>query len=126
MTPWRAWAQNPRTARLSVAVNVSARQFRHPDFVDQVLAAIEHTGANPHMLKLELTESMLVVNVEEIIARMNALKTHGVSFSLDDFGTGFSSLSYLIRRPGYQPTWSTAVRAVSPTSSTGTEARRIT
>jgi diguanylate cyclase (GGDEF)-like protein/PAS domain S-box-containing protein len=94
-----AWAQNPRTARLSVAVNVSARQFRHPDFVDQVLAILDHTGANPHMLKLELTESMLVVNVEEIIAKMTVLKTHGVSFSLDDFGTGFSSLSYLKRLP---------------------------
>ena len=93
------WAQKPRTAHLSVAVNVSARQFRHPDFVDQVLAILDHTGANPHMLKLELTESMLVVNVEEIIARMTILKTHGVSFSLDDFGTGFSSLSYLKRLP---------------------------
>jgi EAL domain-containing protein (putative c-di-GMP-specific phosphodiesterase class I) len=60
-----------------------------------VLAVLDQTGANPDKLKLELTESMLAHNVEDIIAKMNALKVHGVKFSLDDFGTGFSSLSYL-------------------------------
>jgi len=82
-----------------VAVNVSARQFHHKDFVDQVLAVLEHTGANPKRLKLELTESLLVSNIEDVIAKMSALKGEGVGFSLDDFGTGYSSLSYLKRLP---------------------------
>jgi diguanylate cyclase (GGDEF)-like protein/PAS domain S-box-containing protein len=93
------WAAQPERAHLSLSVNVSARQFRHPDFVEQVLAVLEHTGANPHKLKLELTEGMLLDNVEDIIAKMSALKKHGVGFSLDDFGTGYSSLSYLKRLP---------------------------
>ncbi len=59
----------------------------------------QRTGANPHRLKLELTESLLVDNVEDIIAKMSALKAQGVGFSLDDFGTGYSSLSYLKRLP---------------------------
>jgi EAL domain-containing protein (putative c-di-GMP-specific phosphodiesterase class I) len=94
-----AWARQQHTDQLSLAVNVSARQFRHPDFVDQVLEILARHNTNPQRLKLELTESMLVVNVEEIITKMSALKAHGVSFSLDDFGTGFSSLSYLKRLP---------------------------
>ena len=94
-----AWANQPQMARLSIAVNVSARQFHNKDFVDQVLAVLDSTGANPQRLKLELTESMLVSNVEDIIAKMTALKVRGVGFSLDDFGTGYSSLSYLKRLP---------------------------
>jgi EAL domain-containing protein (putative c-di-GMP-specific phosphodiesterase class I) len=86
-------------ADLSIAVNVSARQLRQPDFVDQVLSLIYHTGATPHNLKLEITESMLVDNVEEVIAKMVMLKSHGVQFSMDDFGTGYSSLAYLKRFP---------------------------
>jgi EAL domain-containing protein (putative c-di-GMP-specific phosphodiesterase class I) len=82
-----------------VAVNVSAKQLHQVDFVDQVLAVIERTGANPNRLKLELTESLLVSNVENTIAKMTYLKAHGVGFSLDDFGTGYSSLSYLKRLP---------------------------
>jgi EAL domain-containing protein (putative c-di-GMP-specific phosphodiesterase class I) len=93
------WATRPETAHLTLAVNVSARQFRQADFVQQVLAILEHSGANPQQLKLELTESMLVENVEEIIGKMLELKASGVSFSLDDFGTGYSSLSYLSRLP---------------------------
>jgi EAL domain-containing protein (putative c-di-GMP-specific phosphodiesterase class I) len=93
------WAGWPEMAHLTVAVNVSTRQFRHPDFVDQVLAVLGKTGANPHRLKLELTESLLVENVQEVIAKMVALKSRGVGFSLDDFGTGYSSLSYLKRLP---------------------------
>ena len=84
---------------LTIAVNVSARQFRQNDFVDRVLAVLRETGANPHRLKLELTESVLVSNVEETIEKMFALKAKGVGFSLDDFGTGYSSLSYLKRLP---------------------------
>ncbi|MDF1486318.1 EAL domain-containing protein [Ramlibacter sp. H39-3-26] len=94
-----AWSANPATAQLTMAVNVSAREFRHPDFVQNVLAAIESTGANPQRLKLEITESMLLTEVEDIIAKMNALRTRGIGFSLDDFGTGYSSLAYLKRLP---------------------------
>ncbi|MES2091222.1 MAG: EAL domain-containing protein, partial [Pseudomonadota bacterium] len=93
------WARDPKTASLKVAVNVSARQFRQPDFVAQVLSIVERCGIDPRRLKLELTESMLVNDVDDIIAKMTALKARGVSFSLDDFGTGFSSLSYLKRLP---------------------------
>jgi EAL domain-containing protein (putative c-di-GMP-specific phosphodiesterase class I) len=93
------WSTQPSLAQLSVAVNVSARQFQHEDFVATVQAALAGTGANPRRLKLELTESMLVTDVEGIIAKMNTLKATGVSFSLDDFGTGYSSLSYLKRLP---------------------------
>jgi EAL domain-containing protein (putative c-di-GMP-specific phosphodiesterase class I) len=93
------WATQPLMQHLTVAVNVSAHQFRQSNFVEQVLALLAHTGANPHRLKLELTESMLVANVEEIIAKMLALKARGIGFSLDDFGTGYSSLSYLKRLP---------------------------
>jgi diguanylate cyclase (GGDEF)-like protein/PAS domain S-box-containing protein len=93
------WATRPEMALLTVAVNVSAHQFRQPDFVDQVLAVLESTGADPKQLKLELTESMLVSNLEDIVEKMFALRAKGVGFSLDDFGTGFSSLSYLKRLP---------------------------
>lgn len=93
------WAQRAGTAHLSIAVNVSAQQFREPDFVNTVLAIITRTGANPHRLKVELTESLLVDNVEDIIQKMYVLKARGVQFSLDDFGTGYSSLSYLKRLP---------------------------
>ena len=82
-----------------MAVNVSARQFHQKEFVDQVLGVIQQTGANPKRLKIELTESMLVQDVEDIITKMSILKMKGVSFSLDDFGTGYSSLSYLKRLP---------------------------
>jgi diguanylate cyclase (GGDEF)-like protein/PAS domain S-box-containing protein len=93
------WAADPLLAQLTMAVNVSARQFQQADFVDSVLVTLERTGATPRLLKLELTESMLVDNVESIIAKMGALKARGVSFSLDDFGTGYSSLTYLKRLP---------------------------
>jgi diguanylate cyclase (GGDEF)-like protein/PAS domain S-box-containing protein len=93
------WSTQPSLAQLSVAVNVSARQFQHVDFVATVQAALAGAGANPRRLKLELTESMLVKDVEGIIAKMNTLKAMGVNFSLDDFGTGYSSLSYLKRLP---------------------------
>ncbi|HXP97981.1 MAG TPA: EAL domain-containing protein [Telmatospirillum sp.] len=94
-----AWARQPDMAHLTLAVNVSARQFHEADFVSQVMAVIERTGANPQRLKLELTESLLVANVQDIIEKMVALKAKGTNFSLDDFGTGYSSLSYLKRLP---------------------------
>jgi len=89
------WASQPETASWTVAVNVSARQFSQDNFVDNVALALKKTGANPAQLKLELTESMLVGNVDDVILKMSAIKAIGVSFSLDDFGTGYSSLSYL-------------------------------
>ena len=93
------WAEQPQMAHLTMAVNVSARQFRNKDFVGQVMAALDHSGADPHRLKMELTESLLLDGVEETIEKMNTLKAMGMSFSLDDFGTGYSSLAYLKRLP---------------------------
>ncbi|MDR7091380.1 MULTISPECIES: bifunctional diguanylate cyclase/phosphodiesterase [Cellvibrio] len=93
------WSKSTVTADIVLSVNVSARQFQHPDFVAQLLLIIHGSGINPHRLKLELTESMLVANQHDIITKMDALKTHGIKFSLDDFGTGYSSLSYLKRLP---------------------------
>ena len=94
-----AWAAQPSFAHLSIAVNVSPREFHQPDFVEQVLASIAHAGANPQRLKLELTESLLVSNVDDVIVKMTQLKEKGVGFALDDFGTGYSSLAYLKRLP---------------------------
>jgi diguanylate cyclase (GGDEF)-like protein/PAS domain S-box-containing protein len=93
------WASLPEMAHLTVAVNVSAHQFTQKDFVAQVQAVLRSTGANPQRLKLELTESLLVDNIGQIIDTMTALKASGVGFALDDFGTGYSSLSYLKRLP---------------------------
>jgi len=93
-----AWS-GEHAAHLSIAVNISVRQFRQADFVGQVLQALADSGADARRLKLELTESLLMDDVEEIIGKMTALKRHGVMFSLDDFGTGYSSLSYLKRLP---------------------------
>jgi EAL domain-containing protein (putative c-di-GMP-specific phosphodiesterase class I) len=93
------WAGREQTAHLTLAVNISALQFRQSGFVATVLSALERSGANPNHLKLELTESMLVENFEEVIAKMTELKGHGLNFSLDDFGTGYSSLAYLKRLP---------------------------
>ena len=93
------WAERPKMAQLVIAVNVSAHQFHQKNFVEQVIAALDRTGAKPERLKLELTESLLVANVDDVIDKMFALKAKGVRFSLDDFGTGYSSLSYLKRLP---------------------------
>lgn len=94
-----AWAAQPALAQLVLSVNVSPLQFRQPDFVDQVAAILQASGADPHRLKLELTETMLLDDAEKAIAKMAALKARGVGFALDDFGTGYSSLSYLQRLP---------------------------
>ncbi|AVO42600.1 EAL domain-containing protein [Simplicispira suum] len=93
------WADDPQLAELSLAVNVSPRQFRQMGFVQQVLATLASTGAAARRLKLELTEGLLLHDVDDCVARMSELKSYGVGFSLDDFGTGYSSLSYLKRLP---------------------------
>ena len=95
----KEWESNPLTRELSLAVNVSARQFRQLGFVKQVSEMIEQTLINPSRLKLELTESTVLENVVDTIAKMHALKLIGVRFSMDDFGTGYSSLAYLTQLP---------------------------
>ena len=93
------WSRQPSMAHLTLAVNVSAHQFGQANFVEQVQSTAMRTGANPKLLKVELTESMLAHDIEDIILKMHALKNIGVGTSLDDFGTGYSSLSYLKRLP---------------------------
>ncbi|MFZ1548178.1 MAG: EAL domain-containing protein [Candidatus Nitrotoga sp.] len=94
-----AWASQPETAQWTMAVNVSASQFEQAEFADLVSATLQKSGANPNLLKLELTESMLSTNVDSIILKMMEIGALGTQFSLDDFGTGYSSLSYLKRMP---------------------------
>jgi EAL domain-containing protein (putative c-di-GMP-specific phosphodiesterase class I) len=93
------WSKSRSTTHWTMAVNVSASQFVQPAFVANVDKALKKTGANPRLLKLELTESMLVKDVEDVIVKMLEIKALGVTLSLDDFGTGYSSLSYLKRLP---------------------------
>lgn len=93
------WGEQETTRHLTLAVNVSAHQFMEPDFVTQVEAALRRSGANAERLKMELTESLLADNIEDVIGKMTALRARGVAFSLDDFGTGYSSLSYLKQLP---------------------------
>jgi diguanylate cyclase len=95
----RQWASAPLTRRLMLSVNVSAVQFNQPDFVQMVTDTVLQSGCDPRLLRLELTESLIVRNVEEIIGKIQALKALGMTFSLDDFGTGQSSLSVLKRLP---------------------------
>jgi EAL domain-containing protein (putative c-di-GMP-specific phosphodiesterase class I) len=89
------WSEKVATRELTIAVNVSARQFKHPEFVQQVKSLLSTSGADPQCLKLELTESLLLGDTQDAILKMTELKAIGVSFALDDFGTGYSSLSYL-------------------------------
>jgi diguanylate cyclase (GGDEF)-like protein/PAS domain S-box-containing protein len=94
-----AWNSAADTRKLTIAVNVSARQFRHPEFTAQLLDLLRTSGANPYRLKLELTESMLLTDFDDVVIKMGELRSIGVNFALDDFGTGYSSLSYLKRLP---------------------------
>ncbi|MBU1350872.1 MAG: EAL domain-containing protein [Gammaproteobacteria bacterium] len=94
-----AWENDARYRHVQLSVNVSARQFRQRDFVARVVEVLRETGARPHLLKLELTESLVLDNVDDTVAKMGMLKTKGVRFSVDDFGTGYSSLAYLTRLP---------------------------
>ena len=98
----KIWQQSNLTSELIVSVNVSARQYRQAEFVSQVESAIKRYAINPKLLKLELTESILIEDIEDIILTMHRLSEIGIQFSLDDFGTGYSSLQYLKRLPLYQ------------------------
>ena len=98
-TQLKTWRNDKLTRDLTLAVNVSAKQFRSPNFVAQVQRTVVESGAKPALLKLELTESIVLENVEDTIAKMRELKLFGVSFSMDDFGTGYSSLQYLKQLP---------------------------
>ena len=98
-TQLRTWSADPRRRHMHLAVNVSARQFRKHDFVEQVRGVLARTGADPRMVKLELTESLLQDKVDDTIVKMNALAALGIRFSMDDFGTGYSSLSYMTQLP---------------------------
>lgn len=93
------WSEYPHTAHLTLSVNVSAIQFHHKEFINNVLDTLDSSKISPSRLKIELTESLLVRDIESVILKMLTLKDRGVSFALDDFGTGYSSLSYLKRLP---------------------------
>ena len=93
------WGRSHQTRGLSISVNISAREFRQPEFTNQTLEILKTTKANPNHLKLELTESLLLSDMQEAVRKMDVLRAVGVSFSLDDFGTGYSSLAYLKRLP---------------------------
>jgi diguanylate cyclase (GGDEF)-like protein/PAS domain S-box-containing protein len=95
----KVWQKNPITRNLTLSVNVSAKQFFQVGFVEQVLSTLQRYAIDPHLLKLELTESIAIKNIKETIAIMEALKKTGIHFSLDDFGTGYSSLQYLKQLP---------------------------
>lgn len=95
----KAWEEDPVFSQLQIAVNVSPRQFRQVDFVEKINHIIRRTAINPDRLKLELTESLLLDDIDDCIHKMNALREVGVFFSMDDFGTGHSSLSYLTQLP---------------------------
>jgi len=95
----KLWEKISHCCELTISINVSAKQFRQEDFVNQVQNAVNRYAINPKLLKIELTESMLLENIEPTIKTMNDLKKTGIRFSLDDFGTGYSSLQYLKRLP---------------------------
>lgn len=95
----KVWETIPNRKNWQIAVNVSALQFKQENFVEQVQEIISSKNINPHCLKLELTESIVLENVELIIEKMQQLNKFGIDFSIDDFGTGYSSLSCLKRLP---------------------------
>jgi diguanylate cyclase (GGDEF)-like protein/PAS domain S-box-containing protein len=95
----KAWQEHSYTKSLTLSVNVSAKQFRQADFVEQVQSFINEYAINPSLLKLELTESILFKDINGMISTMNTLRKLGIGFELDDFGTGYSSLQYLKKLP---------------------------
>lgn len=96
------WQKNVLTESLTISLNVSAKQFSHQGFVNQVKSAVAHFAIDPKLLNLELTESLLLNDIEDTVNTMNALQAIGIRFELDDFGTGYSSLQYLKKLPLYQ------------------------
>ncbi len=94
-----SWSRRVETGKLSIAVNVSVRQFRHPEFVEQLLTILNRTGVHASRLKLELTETLLATGMDATIAKMGRLKSAGVTLAIDDFGMGYSALSYLKHLP---------------------------
>lgn len=101
-TQINAWSDHPDYCKLTISVNVSPVQFNQASFVDDVLKIVRESGINPERLKLELTESSLLKNVDQSIEKMQELQAEGIAFAMDDFGIGYSSLSYLKRLPLYQ------------------------
>jgi EAL domain-containing protein (putative c-di-GMP-specific phosphodiesterase class I) len=95
----KLWQSDPLKKDLSIAVNISSRQFSHPEFVEQLRHILKKTGINPALLKLELTESLMLHDISNTIEKMETLKTLGIGFSMDNFGTGYSSLSHLKSLP---------------------------
>ncbi|WP_289244734.1 GGDEF domain-containing phosphodiesterase [Methylophaga sp. UBA678] len=89
------WQQDPATANLVLSVNISARQFMQKNFVDTVLSSIETHQCSGSRLRLEITESLMLKNINELAIKIDKLRSHGITLSLDDFGTGYSSLSIL-------------------------------
>ena len=102
-TTLHRWQNDPACApwatKLTMAVNVSARQFREADFIGRIESLIARVGIDAFSLELELTESVLVDDLEATLEKMAQLRSHGVRFALDDFGTGYSSMAYLKRLP---------------------------
>lgn len=94
-----AWKRSKEMDGITIAVNISARQIHQPTFVEKVLSTLRRTGVDPHHIQMELTEGSLVTDIESVIARMSDLRAYGLQFSVDDFGVGYSSLSYLKRLP---------------------------
>jgi EAL domain-containing protein (putative c-di-GMP-specific phosphodiesterase class I) len=95
----KRWQADPLFGEVVLAVNISIRQLREPDFVTKLRALIERTEINPTRLKLEITESMLMNDTQSVVGIMRELKSYGVKFALEDFGTGYSSLSYIKQLP---------------------------
>lgn len=95
----KEWESSEKSKHLQLAVNVSTKQFHQSDFVAKIGLVLEQTGANPNLLKLELTESLVIDDIEDAIFKMKELRELGVRFSMDDFGTGYSSLSSLKKLP---------------------------
>ena len=89
------WAKLPEMQNLTLSVNISPRQFRHMQFIDYIDSCLKELDVNPNHLELEITESLLIEDIDQTIERMNALRQRGLRFALDDFGTGYASLSYL-------------------------------
>ena len=98
-TQLKEWEKELHTVPLTLSVNVSAKQFRHPTFVEDIISIVGEANIDPKKLKLELTESILVEDADEAVIKMEKLKEYGIDFSMDDFGTGYSSLAYLSRMP---------------------------